>query len=334
MRGRRISLAVGAIAAAAVLAVPAVAAAEVTVTLSGPLVLVTGSQANESVEISVSRSRALVTAEDGTKFASSTPIDDSSLGRGCEVGPTYVDCNPGSKPLDSIDVVGGGGNDELIVRARSRRASSFTYDIRTGDETSTAALMLGYEQGNGTQVRKAIRIDARIRGGAGNDKLGVYDGFRYSGEGWESTGKRRVMGGGGDDTIQGGRLLDTLMGGPGVDFIAGDGGNDVIFGGDGNDVLSGNDGADTLYGELGDDGLFGQAGNDRLFGHDGADTLIGSSGRDTLVGGGGVDGFSAGSHNDRVFANDGEADKSIACGSGTDRVRRDGVDPAPNGCEQ
>lgn len=89
-----------------------------------------------------------------------------------------------------------------------------------------------------------------------------------------------ILGGGGDDVIQGTELADTIEGGEG---------NDAIEAGEGNDRVTGGTGL----------------GNDRLDGGVGADTLTGGSGRDTLLGG---------ADNDLLQA--GDATVFIASGSG------------------
>jgi Ca2+-binding RTX toxin-like protein len=61
-------------------------------------------------------------------------------------------------------------------------------------------------------------------------------------------------------------------------------GNDTIDGNDGNDTLLGNDGNDQLIGKLGDDRLEGNAGNDELVGGTGFDVLVGGAGNDHLFG--------------------------------------------------
>lgn len=64
-----------------------------------------------------------------------------------------------------------------------------------------------------------------------------------------------------------------------------------IMGGRGNDLLEGRDGVDRLLGRHGNDVLLGGAGNDALYGGMGNDTLLGGSGEDVLTGGLGADLF-------------------------------------------
>jgi Ca2+-binding RTX toxin-like protein len=64
-----------------------------------------------------------------------------------------------------------------------------------------------------------------------------------------------------------------------------------LVGGAGDDVLEGFAGDDTLNGQGGNDTLIGGAGDDQLFGGDGNDNLRGDTGDDTLAGGVGSDSY-------------------------------------------
>jgi Ca2+-binding RTX toxin-like protein len=84
----------------------------------------------------------------------------------------------------------------------------------------------------------------------------------------QSTGLKQVsatiLGGSGNDTIEGGMLADFISGGSGDDSISGGGGNDVIHGGTGDDRIAGEAGDDTIHGGRGMDTLAGGAGNNVL----------------------------------------------------------------------
>ncbi len=73
-----------------------------------------------------------------------------------------------------------------------------------------------------------------------------------------------VIGGSGNDFIQGNPSNNTLVGGAGLDTLWGGAGNDTLLGGGGKDQLYGQGGSDTLYGQAGDDFLDGGAGADRI----------------------------------------------------------------------
>ncbi|MGM9490763.1 calcium-binding protein [Ideonella sp. YS5] len=97
--------------------------------------------------------------------------------------------------------------------------------------------------------------------------------------------------GAGDDTILGGHHIsfgsDTLVGGAGNDSIQGGGdrASDFLYGGLGNDTLAST--TATMYGDEGDDVLNGGMG----YGHHASgNTLYGGTGNDTLRSGGYVDG--------------------------------------------
>ena len=83
----------------------------------------------------------------------------------------------------------------------------------------------------------------------------------------------------------------SIIGGTGDDDLEGGGGDDVVSGGEGDDFVGGDDGLDTLNGGAGDDFLEGDDGNDTLNGDDGDDILLGEDGVDELNGGAGTNWF-------------------------------------------
>jgi hypothetical protein len=92
---------------------------------------------------------------------------------------------------------------------------------------------------------------------------------------------KKIIGGKGNDTLQGSKGNDVLSGGKGNDTLQGKGGDDVLRGGKGNDTLVGGTGDDTLLGGKGNDTL-GRAHNDKAWGFYGDDLLQGGKGNDTL----------------------------------------------------
>ena len=68
--------------------------------------------------------------------------------------------------------------------------------------------------------------------------------------------------------------IENVIGGAGNDTINGDGNNNVLTGGAGNDTLIGNGGNDTLNGGAGNDTMNGGAGNDTMLGGVGNDLYI------------------------------------------------------------
>jgi Ca2+-binding RTX toxin-like protein len=167
---------------------------------------------------------------------------------------------------------------------------------------------------------------------------------------------QEVLGGTGDDLLNGTALGDSLFGLQGNDILNGLEGDDCLVGGVGSDSLYGGTGSDRLLGDDsrkgvgGADRLFGKAGNDLLVGGSGADRLSGGSGRDRLSGnagddflrgGGGRDRLSGGrghnrllggAGNDRLNGVNGRFDR-LNCGRGHDRALADSIDRL-RGCER
>src|SRR3954454_16910644 len=83
--------------------------------------------------------------------------------------------------------------------------------------------------------------------------------------------------------------LPVLIGGPGNDLLNGTSKNDVMKGNGGNDIINGLQGNDSIDGGTGNDRLSGSEGNDKISGGAGKDTLTGSTGNDKLDGGAGND---------------------------------------------
>jgi Ca2+-binding RTX toxin-like protein len=84
-----------------------------------------------------------------------------------------------------------------------------------------------------------------------------------------------LVGGDGNDVLQGGPQNDLIIGGAGDDVLFGDRRQDFMFGGTGNDQLYGEGGRDLLIGQDGDDALDGGGQQDALYGMAGADRLVG-----------------------------------------------------------
>jgi Ca2+-binding RTX toxin-like protein len=128
---------------------------------------------------------------------------------------------------------------------------------------------------------------------------------------------------------------------PSADFSVGD---DTILGGDGNDNMDGNAGNDTISGGRGDDIFQPNQGDDKLDagpGNDeigcddpGNDTIDAGPGDDRVCGGAGIDTIDAGDGNDSVSSLDGQLDGLVSCGAGSDVVWSDPFDPVGVDCEQ
>jgi hypothetical protein len=107
-----------------------------------------------------------------------------------------------------------------------------------------------------------------------------------------------------------------------------------VSGGDGSDTLAGSAGAYRFdNGWTGGLSLSGGRGRDRILGGGGYDVILGGPGADEINPGAGSDAVNSGSGADRVQSVDSSSDH-IACHSGRDEARLDGVDLAGKGCER
>ncbi|MHB1014108.1 MAG: putative Ig domain-containing protein [Desulfurivibrionaceae bacterium] len=170
---------------------------------------------------------------------------------------------------DENDILVGGAGDDLLVGA----GGEDLFIGRDGNDIfyggADSDILIG-EKGNDT-----------LYGDAGNDYLSGNEGnnYLYGGEGDDSLS---VMGGiqvnrDGTTWYYGFFNDDPYYSGPKV------GGNNVLVGGSGNDTLEGWNGADTLDGGSGNDILWGLSGADMLDGGTGNDVLYGGSGGDVYV---------------------------------------------------
>jgi Ca2+-binding RTX toxin-like protein len=178
----------------------------------------------------------------------------------------------GSRQTQSIEVMGGEGNDTI-------RGSAFD-DIIFGD--------VDWFAGSGRD-----RIDA----GAGDDKI------------YSNTGNyNNIIGGAGRDYVSlfGATNVNLNLTATGIEKLESGSGNDdlngsrqtqsiEVMGGEGNDTIRGGVSGDTLYGDIrsssrgGNDHIDAGAGGDRIYAGGGNDTVNGGSGIDTMEGGAGID---------------------------------------------
>jgi Ca2+-binding RTX toxin-like protein len=169
-------------------------------------------------------------------------------------------------------------------------------------------------------------------------------------------GRDLICGAGGNDYIVGGdwnRRLDegaTLVGGPGDDLIDGSYAGDHIIGGPGGDGIDGEFGDDRIAGRGGDDFVRAQAGADRVRLGAGADHVETSSGDDVVHGGPGVDNISTGAGEDLAFGDGGDdsihllwrgdrgyggaGDDALHGGQGDDRCAGGRGADSATGCER
>ncbi|MEM6973935.1 MAG: choice-of-anchor I family protein [Pseudomonadota bacterium] len=116
-------------------------------------------------------------------------------------------------------------------------------------------------------------------GGFGNDTLQGTGGDDFIDGRF---GRDTITAAGGDDEVIGGFGADEIDAGDGDDDVDAGFGSDVVDAGDGDDFVLGGFGRDTLLGGAGNDELIGGFGADVLDGGADDDILIGGSGRDTL----------------------------------------------------
>lgn len=167
--------------------------------------------------------------------------------------------------------------------------------------------------GGDDSFENSTSIPSRLLGGDGNDTLqggsaeDIINGGRGDDilQGMESAD--RIIGSSGDDMIFGGEGGDRLFGTSGANVIEGGTGDDLIFGGDDSDRIFGQDGIDSIFGLGGDDFL--DAGDGGVAGTPGveqADLILGHGGNDEIVGGDGLNVLYGGDGDDRFIGGDGE----------------------------
>ena len=211
-------------------------------------------------------------------------------------------------------------------------------DSLTGDDSNNAL-----KGGSGNDTLVATAGADTLQGGVGNDTASfanLSNGVRINlaTAGAQSFGSNNsvvlkeienLLGGAGDDTLEGDGSNNLLQGGDGSDTLRGAAGNDTLVGGAGADSFDGGDGADTVSyaasttdltidlantsagtgrgtgdaaGDMIGDTIekvlgsatknnvfWGRGSNEDLTGGTGNDTFNGSSGADTLDGGAGID---------------------------------------------
>jgi Ca2+-binding RTX toxin-like protein len=170
-----------------------------------------------------------------------------------------------------------------------------------------------------------------IQGMGGDDEIEIIGDFDF-------LNSLVVVGGDGDDVIDGSSLVGTLpliaFGSEGDDILTGGPGDDVFSGLGGDDVLSGGDGDDQLFGGTGEDTIRGGAGDDEIDGGTDDDFLQGNSGSDVIQGGNGNDYILGGSVVTSFLQNIPDGADTISGGAGHDVILGDnalGLAPTPLG---
>lgn len=183
-----------------------------------------------------------------------------------------------------------------------------------------------------------VSIPLTLDGGDGNDYFRMWENPDPNSQ--PNPPNFTLLGGAGDDLIDGHDQPEYIDGGPGDDVIRSEAGDDVLIGGDGNDDLNAD--GDPLWGpNPGDPQSYG--GNDRVYGGPGDDSLEGGPGDDYLEGGPGRDSFrgdndpppgpGGGAPGDDTIQADDGIGESVACDAGQDSVDADSLDTVDADCE-
>lgn len=229
---------------------------------------------------------------------------------------------------DSIGFTSSGtGEDaELVATIRDRN---------TGEVVNVVA----------TSLQSVTSI--RVSGGAGDDSITSVSDLPWIDINEMGIQVPRVLsvpgtlvGGSGNDVLNGGKLNDTLMGGAGNDELGGGNGDDQLFGEGDDDILYGNEGNDELIGGSGNDFVDTGTGNNQVTGGSGNDiyhfednsvgiNFTGGSGDDIVYGSRFSDVISLGPDNDQfypcfacgIFAETPLGNDEVHGGPGIDRIR-------------
>ena len=350
----------------------------------------------ESIEGSAFRDTLI--GDKGSNVIDGGPGDDTIIGGGgrdtliggqgkdaCKGGPVHISCGPEPPPRGSayvrldpdpgggggLQIVGGGGRDEITV------------SYEEAGETFSVSAAAPLAAGDGCEFASADRrqVICPAAGPAGwlmADLGPGDDSFRVDGS-LRAVGFVRVGGGYGDDVIHGGPEDDLLQAGPGADRLYGGPGSDgligglpgptFLYGGPGGDLLAAGGGCagGALVGGPGrDDASFAETqahpgtlyislaagwawidaikgchkvrldrSDEDIEGSFDNDVLIGDSGPNLLLGQPGVDSFFGRGGDDTIVAADGVKDWAIQCGrKGHPEgiAITDPIDPAPLYC--
>lgn len=260
---------------------------------------------------------------EGNDVFSGSAFNDSMSGYGGDdegYGHGGDDIMLGMKDNDTFD--GGTGNDgfaggpgdDFFLGAEDDDFTHFNHDSWSGEGDDT------FDGGEGNDNFDAGPGDDKLYGGEGIDRLKG------------NTGGDHMDGGAGNDNItdQSNDTSDIshngIVGGDGDDTISVEGFGRFTIHGD--DILLGVTGNDEIYGGFLGDEILGGPGNDELSGRRGDDELQGGKGNDVLGKGHdsdddkdpGRDWFYGGEGNDFILARDGENDRFIDCGEGSEDV--------------
>ncbi|PWE34189.1 type I secretion protein [Maritimibacter sp. 55A14] len=197
------------------------------------------------------------------------------------------------------------GGDGLVEGDDAADVIDITYlDDPDGDRIDAGDAILPGQSGDddivlaegGDDTVKAGAGNDLVLGGAGDDRLfGEEGNDRLVGDGDWVDGKVEIVDGpdAGDDLLDGGAGNDHLFGNDGNDTLLGGDGNDQLDGGAGDDLLDGGAGNDVMRGRDGDDSFVSGSGNNVMFGGDDRDSFSGfdPEARNVVFGGSGGDDY-------------------------------------------
>jgi Ca2+-binding RTX toxin-like protein len=356
-----------AVAAGCLLALPAVASADVTATSDGTTVTLTGTDAPEQIDIRLYEGR-ISFGGPVVNGGGQCTTDETTKDVSCPAGPGGVVANM------------GGGDDRIHSYLADATTPQYgRYDLGPGNDFAEGYGSESVQGGPGNDELSGLTGDDVLDGGDGNDKLSGADGAdvlrggagddSFSTDPMENRSPDVVDGGPGRDSITDWmrgdpateQLVTVTLDGVADDGFPGEGDNvtnmEVVesygslrfVGTDGDDIasasevgnradLTGKGGNDQLKGTDSDDAIDGGAGNDTITAGFGNDTITGGPGQDKIVAD--RDGrcnemhcdLSPGSASDTIDAVDGEVD-NITCGPGQDTVKADAADVVAADCE-
>ncbi len=199
-----------------------------------------GGGGTDTYDLSSTTAAAVVNLETGTATSTETGSDQLSSIENV-IGSQGANTLIGSSAANTLN--GLGGNDTITAGAGSDTAAG-----GSGDDTFVASFIAGGSDGNDS-----------YSGGSGSDwydASATTQGITINLSENTATGAQI-----GNDSLS---SIENVIGGSGNDFIQGTSGVNVLFGGAGNDTLYGADGNDILDGNTGND-LYGMMmGNDRV----------------------------------------------------------------------
>jgi Ca2+-binding RTX toxin-like protein len=264
-----------ALAAAALVAVPATAlAGSSTVTYASGTVTVAGDNTSHDYTVEYdtpTTGKIRFHDSEGTVTGTSGP---------CAPSGSDVVCD-GTSPVSSIVVNGGSANDDLETTDPTG-SDVLTFNGGAGDdylndgiEQDTYNGGTGYDDADFSSSGRTDGVTVSADGVADDGKPGENDNIGTDVEEIDGTNQADTLtasdsvlpsctyectdtyGEGGDDVVNGGTGPDYVDGGSGDDVVNGNAGDDQLYGGDGNDVLDGGAGEDELFSDPGADDMYG-----------------------------------------------------------------------------